>query len=330
MKVLVTGANGFIGRVLCDELIKHGHAVRAAVRSSTGADNADCEIVKISNINSETNWADALRNVSTVIHLAARVHVMHDKASDPLEEFRRVNVAGTLHLARSAAASGVKRLVYVSSIKVNGEETRGEVKFTELDEPSPQDPYGISKCEAEQALRLVAQETGLELVIVRPPLVYGPGVKGNFAHMLNMLAKRIPLPLASVNNLRSLVYVGNIADALIVCSIHPSAVGQTYLISDGDDISTPELLRQLSIAQGHVARLLPCPPIFLRLAGTLLGKSSQIERLLGSLRVNSDKIQKELDWVPPYRLQEGLRRTGEASVGHDRENGMSDERREPQ
>ena len=308
--MLVTGANGFVGRVLCAELGNRGYLVRAASRSDVNLDTSGYEIAKIPDISADTDWTDALFGVETVIHLAARVHVMHDDAANPLEEFRKMNVAGTEHLARAAAANGVKRLVYVSSIKVNGEVTRGK-GFTESDEPHPQDPYGISKCEAEQVLHHVAIETGLEVVIVRPPLVYGAGVKGNFVQMLKVLAKGIPLPLGSARNLRSLVYVGNLVDALMVCATHPAAAGQTYLVSDGEDISTPDLLRQLGAAMGHPARLLPSPPALLKLAGRLVGKSEQIDRLLGSLQVDSSKIRRELGWQSPYTLQQGLEATAE-------------------
>ena len=252
-----------------------------------------------------------MREVDTVIHLAARVHVMIDAVADPLAEFRRVNTAGTEHLARCAAASGVKRLVYVSSIKVNGEDTPDGQKFSANDTPAPQDPYGVSKWEAEQALHRVANETGMEVVIVSPPLVYGPGVKGNFSQMLNIVAKAIPLPLASVHNLRSIIYVGNLADALIACAIHPAAAGQTYLVSDGEDISTPNLLRQLAVGMETSSRLFPCPPALLRLVGKLTGKSQQLERLLGSLRVDDDKMRADLNWVPPCSLRQGLQATAE-------------------
>jgi nucleoside-diphosphate-sugar epimerase len=265
----------------------------------------------VGEINGATDWGGVLRDVDIVIHLAARVHVMHDVASDPLEEFRRVNVAGTERLARSAVASGVKRLVYVSSIKVNGEATNGATKFSEVDSPCPQDPYGVSKYEAEQALHRISEETGLEVVIVRPPLVYGAGVKGNFIQMLKVLAKGVPLPLASVHNRRSLVYVENLADALIACAIHPAAAGQTYLVSDGEDISTSQLLRSLGDALGAPARLIPCPPTLLNLAGRLTGRTAQVERLLGSLQVDSGKIRRQLDWTPPYTLQQGLQTTAE-------------------
>ena len=305
MKFLVTGANGFVSRALCKELSQKGYAVRAAVRSENVKFN-DIERTVVGTIDGETDWGKAFIDVGVVFHLAARVHVMSDESSDPLAEFRRINTAGTEHLARSAAASGVKRFIYVSSIKVNGEATCAGKKFSELDTPNPQDPYGISKWEAEQALHRVAAGTGLEVVIVRPPLVYGANVKGNFAQMLKVLAKGIPLPLASVENRRSLIYVGNLVDALIICAAHPAAAGQTYLVSDGEDVSTPDLLCQLGTAMGHPARLFPCPQALLKLAGRLVGKADQIERLLGSLQVDSSKIRRELGWIPPFTLQEGL------------------------
>lgn len=308
--ILVTGANGFVGRVLCAEAIKHGLHVKGAVRSACELP-VDVERVIVGAIDGETDWTDALCGVDVVVHLAARVHVMKDTNADPLAEFLKVNLHGTANLARQAARAGVRRLVYVSSIKVNGEATRGDVKFTETDAPAPQDPYGVSKWEAEKALHRLADETGLEVVIVRPPLIYGPGVKGNFVQMLSVVAKGVPLPFASIQNRRSLVYVGNLADALISCAIHPVAAGKTYLVCDGDDISTPELLRQLADGLGVASRLLPCPPALLKWAGKLTGKSRQLERLLGSLRVDGDKMRSDLNWVPPYSLRQGLQATDE-------------------
>ena len=306
---LVTGAGGFVGQALCAELLRRGHALRGAVRGQTNS--LQIPVTAVGEIGPDTDWSEALHGVETVIHLAARVHVMKDVAADPLTEFRRVNTAGTEHLARCAAASGVRRLVYASSIKVNGEETRAGKKFTAAEAPAPQDPYGVSKWEAEQALHRVAEETGLEVVIVRPPLVYAPGVKGNFAQMLGVVAKGVPLPFASVHNQRSMVYLGNLVDALIACATQPAAAGQTYLVSDGEDVSTPELLRLLAHGMNVPSRLLPCPPVWLRLAGKLTGKSNQIERLLGSLQVDSDKIRHDLNWVPPYSVQQGLQATAE-------------------
>jgi len=308
---LVTGASGFVGQALCAELLRREHAVRGTVRGQGSSIPTMVRATVVGDIGADTNWSAALDGVEVVIHLASRVHVMHESAADPLAEFRSVNTAGTEHLARCAAASGVKRMVYVSSIKVNGEQTYDGNKFTEADMPAPQDPYGVSKWEAERALHRVASETGLEVVIVRPPLVYGPGVKGNFAQMLNVVARGIPLPFASLQNQRSLIYLGNLVDALTTCATHPVVSGQTYLVCDGEDVSTPDLLRQLAVAMEAPSRLLPCPAALLQLAGKLAGKSQQVERLLGSLQVDGDKIRRDLNWVPPYSLQQGLQATAE-------------------
>lgn len=310
MRVLITGANGFVGQALCAQAAAQGFAVRAALRK-LGAVSDNIETVVVGEINGATDWRSALRDVDVVIHLAARVHVMRESAENPIEEFRKVNVAGTEHLARSAAACGVKRLVFVSSIGVHGKQTNLGRSFSELDKPYPHNDYALSKWEGELALHRVAHETGLEVAIIRPPLVYGAGAPGNFAQMLKVLAKNIPLPLASIENRRSLVYIGNFVDALLRCVTHPAAAGQTYLVSDGEDVSTPDLLRQLGAAMGHPARLLPCPPVLLKLAGRLVGKSGQIDRLLGSLQVDSSKIRRELGWQPPYTLQQGLQATAE-------------------
>lgn len=309
MKILVTGANGFVGKPLCSELIRRGHDVRISSRGVCLGE--DIETFITGEIDCMTEWGRALRDIDCVIHLAARVHVMRDTSTSPISEFRKVNVEGTEHLARSAAAAGVKRLVYVSSIKVNGEETFEGDLFHDQDEESPQDPYGISKWEAEQALHRVAKETGLEVVIVRPPLVYGAGVKGNFVQMLKVLAKRLPLPFASIVNQRSLVYVGNLVDALIACATHLAATGQTYLVSDGEDVSTPDLLRHLGVAMGRQARLFPFPPKLLIWAAESVGKAEQLKRLAGSLQIDSGKIRSELNWTPPYTLQQGLQETAE-------------------
>lgn len=284
-------------------------AVRRAVRRSF--DKGAPGEVQVGEVDANTDWSAALRGVDVVIHLAARVHVMHDTCADPLAEFRRVNTTATEHLARSAASSGAKRLLYVSSIKVNGEETPAGVIYSEQDTPAPQDPYAISKWEAEQALQRVADETGLEIVIVRPPLVYGAGVKGNFAQMLQVVARGVPLPLASVHNKRDLLYLGNLVDALVICAAHPAAAGQTYLLSDGEAVSTPALLRRLAQALGVPSRVLPFPPALLALAGKLLGRSAQLERLLGSLQADSGKIRSQLNWTPPYTLQQGLQETAD-------------------
>ena len=275
---------------------------------SHGQLSANGETAIVGNIDASTKWADALRGVDTVIHLAARVHVMKEKAADPLTEFLKVNLYGTSNLAQQAAGAGVKRLVYVSSVKVNGETTDAR-PFAETDEPDPRDPYAVSKLQAEQVLQRISGETGLEVVIVRPPLVYGPGVKGNFLRLLAAIDRGIPLPLAGAHNLRSLVYVGNLVDALIVCASHPAAAGQTYLVRDGEDVSTAILVEKLSRALGRDSRLFGLPPGLLRAAATLLGRAEQMDRLFGSLRVNDQKIRGELGWVPPYSMEQGLRAT---------------------
>jgi nucleoside-diphosphate-sugar epimerase len=243
----------------------------------------------------------------TVVHLAARVHVMADDVSDPLREFRQVNCVWTERLARAAASQGVRRFVYLSSIKVNGEQTL--VPFTEQDPPKPQDPYGASKWEAEEALAQVSTQTGMETVVVRSPLVYGPGVRGNFLQLLNILRRGIPLPLASIRNQRSLVYLGNLVDALVRCIQDPRAAGRTYLVSDGEDLSTPELVRRLGDAMGSKVCLWPCPTPLLYWMGQVTGKMGMIDRLVGSLQVNSSKIQTELDWHPPFTVATGLSET---------------------
>ncbi len=309
MNLLVTGTTGFVGRALCTEAAARGQFVRRALRSMEAGAAMDDRAV--GNIDAQTDWRTALQDIDAVIHLAARVHVMHETASDPLSAFREVNVSGTERLARQAAAARVKRLVYVSSIKVNGESTAAGQAFRESDAPRPLDPYGISKWEAEQALHRIAAETGLEVVIVRPPLVYGPGVKGNFAQMLQVLRRGIPLPLASVRNQRSLLYLGNLVDALLLCATHPAAAGRTYLVSDGEDISTSDLLRALGEAMGRPARLFPFPAGLLMGAAALLGRRGQAERLLGSLRIDSGRIRRELDWQPPFTVQQGLQRTAQ-------------------
>ena len=309
-KILVTGANGFVGRALCVEAIVRGMQVRGGVRHQCDLP-AGIERLIVGEINENTNWQRALNGCDVLVHLAARVHVMRESAKNPLEEFRRVNVQGTEHLARSAVASGVKRFVYVSSIKVNGEETLGGKSYAERDMPMPQDAYGISKWEAEQALHRVAEETGLEVVIVRPPLVYGAGVKGNFAQLLSVLARGIPLPLASIKNHRDLIYVGNLVDALVACATHSNAAGQTYLVSDGEGVSTPDLIRNLANALGKSNVVFPFPMSVMRFCAGLFDKSSALDRLTQSLQVDSSKIRKELGWQPPYTMQQGLKATAD-------------------
>ena len=309
-RILITGANGFVGRPLCAELAQRGYQVRAAMRS-LGRLSATGERVAVGAIDGETDWSAALSGVDVVIHLAARVHVMQDRSADPLAEFLKVNLYGTSNLAQQAARAGVKRFVYVSSVKVNGEQTTVNRPFVESDAPDPQDPYGISKWRAEQDLQRIAKETGLEVVIVRPPLVYGPGVKGNFVRLLAAIDRGIPLPLAGANNLRSLVYAGNLVDALIACATHPNAAGQTYLVSDGDDVSTAMLVDMIARSLGRSSRAFHFPPGLLRAAATLLGRAEQMDRLFGTLRLNDEKMCKELSWTAPFTLEQGLQATSD-------------------
>jgi len=311
MTTLVTGANGFVGSALCARLLRDGASVRAAVRS-LNSQPGGAEAFAIRGLSSETDWTAALKNVEHVVHLAARAHVMSDRSPDPLAEFRRVNVEGTEALARQAAAAGVKRFVFLSSIKVNGEFTERGQPFTADDVPAPEDPYGVSKYEAEQLLQQMAAETGMEVVIIRPPLVYGPGVKGNFRSMMRWLARGVPLPLAAVTqNRRSLVALDNLVDLIVTCLNHPAAANQTFLVSDGEDLSTAELLKRMGAAMGHPARLFYLPPALLKLGATVLNKPAIYQRLCGSLQLDIAKTRQLLGWTPPVSVDEGLRRAAE-------------------
>lgn len=336
--VLVTGGTGFVGGGILKRLCKDGiYSVTAATRSAGFALPEGVSTVPIANIGAETDWKLALESVSAVIHCAALAHVMQETSGDPLAEYRCVNVEGTLGLARQAAEAGVRRLVYLSSIKVNGERTapgapfcvNGSLRgFTPrddegkngarddgrgLDLPAPEDPYGVSKWEAEQALWEVSERAGLEVVVVRPPLVYGPGAKGNLAHLLKLVRSGVPLPLGAVQNQRSLIGLDNLVDLLIRCVDHPAAAGQTLLASDGEDVSTPDLLRHMAAGLGRSARLLPVPVPLLRLAGRALGKQAEIDRLVGSLQIDSRPTRELLEWTPPVSLAEGIRRMVQGS-----------------
>ena len=312
-RILVTGANGFVGSALCRLLQDSGCLVRGAVRDLAKCSPRDrsqpdgIEWVVLHDQSAENETRHRLQGVGAIVHLAARVHVMTDHASDPFHEFRKINCAWTERLARVAAAERVRRFVYLSSIKVNGEQSAAP--FTEQGLPHPQDPYGISKWEAEQALASVSSQTGLETVVIRSPLVYGPGVGGNFLQLLNLLRRGIPLPLARVENRRSLIYRGNLVDALTRCVHDSRAAGQTYLVSDGEDLSTPELIRRLGEALGMTTHLWPLPLSMLRWMGRIIGKTAMIDRLLGSLQIDSSKIRRELDWHPPFSVDRGLAET---------------------
>ena len=310
MKVLVTGANGFIGVPLCTRLLAEGWSVYGVVRSTAAIERLPhgVEPVVVGSFSTDTSWQESLTGIDTIIHLAARVHVMNDGVADPLEEYRLVNVEGTLNLARQAVSAGVRRFIFISSIKVNGEATTSQ-PFSAADSPSPVDPYGISKLEAERGLQQLAKETALDVVIIRPPLVYGPGVKGNFQSMIHWVGKGVPLPLGAIHNQRSLVGLDNLIDFIVTCIDHPDVANQTFLVSDGEDLSTTELLQHLARAMGKSARLIPVPVQMLELAAGLFGKQAIIQRLCGNLQIDISKAREVLDWEPPVSVDEGLRRT---------------------
>lgn len=306
-RLLVTGANGFVGNAVCKQAFRNGYAVSGTFRINGDVSNY-IEPFVVSNINGSTEWGNALREVSTVVHLAARVHVMHDTAADPVRAFVAVNVDGTLNLAGQAAAAGVKRFVFISSVKVNGESTSPGKAFTELDSPNPQDAYGQSKHAAERGLRQLSEYTGMEVVIIRPPLVYGPGVKANFAALMRAVERGWPLPLGSVHNQRSLVALSNLVDFTLTCITHPQAANQTFLVSDGQDLSTTELVRGMAQAAGIPVRLLPIPVWAVQAGALLLGKGDAVQRLCGNLQVDISKARNLLGWEPPVSVEEGLRR----------------------
>ena len=308
MRILVTGSTGFVGKALIPVLVSRAHEPSAVVRRAQDMLHAECNSFVVGNIHGATNWSLALEGVDMVIHLAARVHVMHDTETDPLTAFRIVNVDGTLNLARQAAASGVKRFVFISSVKVNGESTEPGHAFSEADTPNPQDAYGQSKHEAEQGLREIAELTGMEVVIIRPPLVYGLGVKANFAALLRAVQRGWPLPLGTVHNQRSLVALDNLVDLIVTCITHPQAANQTFLVSDGEDLSTPDLIRRMARAMNRPVRLLPVPMWALQAGALLLGKGDAVQRLCGNLQVDISKSRTLLGWNPPISVDEGLRR----------------------
>lgn len=306
-RVLVTGATGLVGRAVAEQLLLEKRAVRIAVRNP-GAKLNQAEVVAVGDIGAKTDWTSALEGVDCVIHCAARAHVLRDESPDPSAAYREVNVEGTRRLAEQASTYGARRFVFVSSVKVNGERTEPGMPFTFADPAGPEDAYGRSKWEAEQALYDLGTRAGLEVVIVRPPLVYGPQAKGNFARLVGLVKRGIPLPLGAVNNQRSLVALDNLVDLLIRCIDHPAAPGQTFMVSDGEDLSTQELVRRQAKAMGRPVRLVPVPVGLLKAAGRLTGKSMEVERLVGSLQVDISHTKKILGWTPPVSVDEGLQR----------------------
>jgi UDP-4-keto-D-QuiNAc 4-reductase len=317
MKVLITGASGFVGTVICRRATQYSEfsSICGVFRNPQSLPSLsrpeNFSVIVSPSLYDLAESSEILGEVDCVIHLAARVHQMGDKAADPLAEFRAVNTTATSSLARAAAKAGVKRFIYLSSIKVHGEETSYRAPYSESDQCVPVDPYGISKWEAEEQLRQIASQTALEVVIIRPPLVYGPGVKANFRQMLSVVQKGIPLPLGAIRNRRSIVYVENLADAIINSALHPAAANQTFLVSDGEDLSTPQLIRHVAQSLQCPPRLLPIPVPCLKLIGKLIGKSSAVSRLTGSLVVDSTKIRQTLNWQPPYTLNQGLQATAD-------------------
>ncbi|MFT4184555.1 MAG: NAD-dependent epimerase/dehydratase family protein [Rhizobium sp.] len=306
--MLVTGATGFVGQALCAELSRRGIEHRRVSRDPKPG------FVAMGAIDGACDWSGALGDVETVVHLAARVHVMNDTAADPLAAFRAVNVDATVNLARQAASAGVRRFLFLSSIKVNGEATAPGRPFTASDIPHPQDPYGQSKLEAEEALLAVGAQTGMKIVIIRPPLVYGPGVKANFASLMKWAGQPFPWPFGRVENRRSLVFVGNLVDFILLCAHHPAAANRMFLISDGADLSIGGLIGKLAAAMGRKALLLPVPPRLLAGLAALAGRRAAAERLLGSLQVDIAETVAATGWSPPYSVDEGLRLTVAAAL----------------
>lgn len=305
-KILVTGANGFVGNILCETLASRAMDFVPAVRKAQHARQ-----FSVGDLNAETGWREALAGCNAVIHLAARVHVMKDRSADPLAAFRAVNLDATLNLARQAASNGVRRFVFVSSVKVNGEETTDQ-PFTAFDKPAPLDPYGQSKLEAEIALRKLSQETGLEVVVVRPPLVYGPGVRANFRRLMQLVKMGVPLPFGAIHNRRSMVAAENLVDLLLTCAQHPAASGQTFMVSDDKDVSISELLRMLAGAMEKRSLQFSVPAGLITSAATLLGKAAVANRLVGSLQVDVAHTKSALQWVPPVSMDAAIKR----SVSH--------------
>jgi nucleoside-diphosphate-sugar epimerase len=307
-KILVTGANGFIGQNIYKDLIKLNYFITGSVRNLDAAlINGGIKYIPVGNIDAETKWYNILEGVNCIIHCAGKTHLINTK--DELDIYRSVNREGTKNLAEQAVKAGVKRLIFLSSLKVNGEPTFGSFIIKHNDISQPEDAYGVSKWEAEQALLEISKQTGLEVVIIRPPLVYGEGVKGNFLRLLDLVYKQISLPFAKINNLRSFVALDNLIDLIICCIEHPKAAGKTFLVSDGEDLSTPDLIRKLSKLMNKSPRLFSVPKSIIQFMGRLVGKSSEVKRLVGSLRIDNSYTREILGWSPALSLDESLEKT---------------------
>jgi len=307
MKILLTGANGFVGGHLAQAL-EAAPDIDLTATIRRPVEILAAKTIMVQDLDANTNWSEALKSQDVVIHAAARVHIMKDDAADPMLEYRRTNVEGTLNLARQAAAASIKRFIFLSSIKVNGEQTEVGRPFYADDKARPIDDYGVSKAEAEKGLQDISYDTGMEVVIIRPPLVYGQNIKGNFAKLIALVAKGVPLPLAMVKNQRSFVAIDNLVDLIITCINHPKAANQIFLVSDGQDLSTPELLDGMAKAMGRDIRLFPIPLSFLSLVAVIIGKRGEANRLLGSLQLDISKTLDVLDWAPVIDFEEGVRR----------------------
>lgn len=305
MRIIVTGATGFVGRALLTRLLEDGHEVLAAERQPVELPVPTCVV---GDIDATTEWRGALEGADCVVHLAARVHRLSDRIADPLEAYRETNTRGTLRLAQSAADAGAQRFVFLSTAKVLGESSPPG-GFNDASPPSPQDPYSISKWEAEQALHDLGKASGMGVCVLRPPLVYGPGVRANFLRLLRWVDRGYPLPFGAVHNRRSLIALGNLVDAIAICTTHPAAAGETFLVSDGEDLSTPDLLRRLAMALHKPDRLISIPPSLLRMVGSVSGRSAEVDRLLGDFQIDSTRIRDLLTWNPPCSVNKALGET---------------------
>ncbi|WP_351000793.1 SDR family oxidoreductase [Shewanella sp. TB7-MNA-CIBAN-0143] len=321
MEIVLTGISGFVGQALLPRLLNKENNIRAAVRNPNKTRGGQVSLFPIDNICKNQNWEIIVTGADIVIHCAARVHIMHDSSSSPLDEFREVNTYGTLNLAQQAADAGVKRFIFISSIKVNGESTEHSFPFKPDDAFIPTDPYGLSKYEAEIGLRRIAKETGMEIVIIRPPLVYGPNVKANFSSMMKWVYKGVPLPLGGLkHNKRSFVSVDNLVDLIITCIDHPKAANQTLLVSDNDDVSTTGLLQNMATALSVPNRLIPVPASWFNVASRIIGKPAIAQRLCGSLQVDISQTKDILGWAPPQTMAQGFKKTAEAFLKNKEKN----------